>query len=889
MLNPSIGRVAATLKTIAGLLACGALAACGIPVFPIPIIKFAPPTEMLTDTAQTPLVLAALQQSQGGQRKAKMAMRSGRVLAVAPRMSDRELLASLPSAVLKQEFFSDYVAPFKFRQIRAGERHYYNFTITPEFERATSLYLNGQGEDAIEQIERILADLKNNPLLRWQASYLKVNVLVMMGRPDAAEREILRLEGLEIAAMGKNHTSRALRAEVKYWAGDIQGALQDAGQVVRAFGDWRYIAAYSTPPLDQVELARCVTAQARADIVLGLALIAKGRPREALPWLELANQTMNNVMYTSRHPINSLYFQPPEEIFWGRGMSLVALGTALLSIDADSKRAAETFGRAQEYFDALGFRAGNVVIETFKTHALLSTGSHARAARQARVGVEQAEKLGLIEYVWRLEAMRGRALVELGQFAEAESSLRRAQTVVNLMAGTMASDDAKARFGVGKEGITQDLIRIDLRNNDLPRLFEDMERGRAQAFIALLANRVVAQGRGGELMAQVRALDREIQQERQRKNALSIEGQVDALREQRLLEQRVVLVAQLRAQDPDLADVLAVSSVDLAAVQAALSERALMVYAVPPGADGVLNLLFVDKSAVTLRRLDIDGAGLKAMLDEFNRGLADSTPQPQRLALGKLRDGLALRTWPRAEAVYFVPSGHTHFVPWGALDVEFAVAVLPTGGWVTRAPLSLPGAARAAVVGDPEFGGLLVQLPGAREEARSVSQAYRSPALIGAAATEPALRQRIGAGVDVLHFATHALFDPVYPMQSSLIMSDGKRAVPLTAERLFAQPLSARLVILSACETGMGQVVSGDELLGLARSFYLGGASSVVSSLWPVDDDATRLFMETFHQKSRDGNYGRAWLEARNSVRAKGFAPAAYGAFVLGGSLGTNR
>lgn len=886
MSNPRPGPSGRIFKVAAGLLASAALAGCGIPVFPIPIIKFAPPTEMLTDKAEAPLALAALKQPQGGQRKATMALRSGRVRAVTPRMTDAELLASLPSAVLKHEFFSDYVAPVKFRQIRAGERHYYNFVITPEFERATSLYLNGQGEEAVEQIERILADEKNAILLRWQASYLKVNVLIMMGRPDAAERETAKLEGLEIAAMGKNHTTRALRAEVRYWAGDIQGALEDASQVVRAFGDWRYIAAYSTPPLDQVELARCVTAQARADIVLGLALIAKGHPREALPWLELANQTMNNVMYTSRHPINALYFQPPEEIFWGRGMSLVALGTALLSIDPDSKRATETFERAQEYFDALGFRAGNVVVETFKTHALLSTGSHARAAKQAKIGVELAQQLGLIEYVWRLEAMRGRALLELGQFAEAETSLRRAQAVVNLMAGTMASDDSKARFGVGKEGITQDLVRVDMRKNDLPRLFEDMERGRAQAFIALLANRVVAQGRGGELMTQVRALDREIRQERQRKNALSIEGKVDAQREQRLLEQRMALVAKLRGQDPDLADALAVSAVDLAAVQEALSPRSIMVYAVPPVGDEALHLLFIGKTEVSLRRLEIGAAELKALLDEFNAALSSAEPNPQRLALGKLRTGLALATWPQAEAVYFVPSGHAHFLPWGALDVEFAVAVLPTGGWVSRSPLSMAGTARAAVVGDPEFGGLLVQLPGAREEARAVSQAYRASALIGAAATEAALRQRIGTGVDVLHFATHALFDPVYPMQSSLIMSDGQRAVPLSAERLFAQPLSARLVILSACETGMGQVVGGDELLGLARSFYLGGASSVVSSLWQVDDDATRLFMETFHRQSRNGNYGRAWLEARNAVRAKGFAPAEYGAFVLGGSLG---
>lgn len=862
------------------------LPGCGIPVFPIPVINFAPSTEMLPDKAEEPLVQVALKPGQGGSRDRTMAMRSGRILAVSRPKTDTELLASLPSAELKSEFDSSYIPPFKFRQLKAGSRHYYNFTITSEFERATHLYLNGQGEEAIEQIERILADQTNTPTLLWQASYLKVNVLVMMGRPDAAERETARLERYEISAMGKNHTTRALRAEVKYWAGDIEGALEDAVQVVRAFGTWRYIAAYSTPPLDQVELARCVTAQARANIVLGLALMARGQIRAALPWLELANQTMNNVMFTSRHPINALYFQPPEEIFWGRGMSLVALGTALLADDPGSKRAEETFGRAKEYFEALGFRAGPVLIETFKAHALFAAGRHESAARQALTGIDLAEKLGLVEFIWRLDALRGRSLLAMGNVQEAEQSLRRAQAVVDLMAGTMAFDDAKVRFGVGKEGITHDLIKIDLQKRDLPRLFEDMERGRARSFVALLANRVVAEGRGGDLVTRIRALDREIQQERQRKNALSNESSVDAEREQKLLEERAGLVAKLREKDADLADAFSVAAVQLTLVQRSLPAESAMVYAVPTAGDEPLSLLIATRNTAELRRLSVNAPTFKSLLDDFSTALRDGDAKRQSAALDRLGFALGIANWPKARAVYFVPSGHTHFVPWGALETAFAVAVLPTGGWIARRPLSMPSGARAVIVGDPEFGGILPQLPGAREEAVSVSKLYAATALVGGAATEDTLRRRVGRGVDVLHFATHALFDPHYPLQSSLIMTDGKRAVPLSAERLFAQPIAARIVILSACETGMGQVVSGDELLGLARSFYLGGATSVVASLWPVDDKATRLFMETFHQRSQEGDHGRAWLAARDAVRAEGFPPAAYGAFVLGGSLG---
>lgn len=881
--RPTAGRSGLSLCLAAALF----LAGCGIPIFPIPIIKFAPPTEMLAEKPEVPLVQRALAPGQGSPRAVRVAMRSGKARAVARPKTDGELLASLPSAALKPEFDSSYVPPFQFRQLAAGSRHYYNFTITPEFERATSFYLNGQGEEAVVEIDRILADVKNNtPTLIWQASYLKVNVLVMMGRPDAAERETAQLEKYEIAAMGKNHTTRALRAEVRYWGGDIEGAIEDAAQVVRAFGDWRYQAAYSTPPLDQVELARCVTAQARADIVLGLALLAKGHRQAALPWLELANQTMNNVLFTSRHPINSLYFQPPEEIFWGRGMSLVALGTALLSLDPDSKRAETVFGQAGEFFDALGFRAGNVLIETFKAQALSWAGRHERAERQAGAGLALAEKLGLIDYVWRLEAMRGRELIALDRHAEAERALRHAQAVVDLMAGTMASDDAKVRFGIGKESITRDLIRIDLRKNDPKQLFEDMERGRARSFVALLANRVVAHGRGGDLAGRIRTLDREIRQERQRKNALSAADGGDIGREQRMLEQRAELVARLRGQDPDLADALSVSAVDLASVQAALPRDSAMVYSVPAEDGDPLWLLIVTQGGAELRRLAVGSPQFKALLDGFNATLSLNDGKRQRAALERIGAALDLARWPGVDAVHFVPSGHMHFIPWGGMDTRFAVSVLPTGGWVARTPQALPVAARAAIVGDPEFGGVLPQLPGARQEAGTLSKLYATPALTGNSATETALRQTVGKGVDVLHFATHALFDPHYPLQSSLILTDGKRATPLTAEQLFAQPLAARLVVLSACETGMGLVASGDDLLGLTRSFYLGGASSMISSLWPVDDDATNLFMETFHRRARTGDYGGAWLAARDAVREKGFPPSAYGAFVLGGSLG---
>ena len=139
----------------------------------------------------------------------------------------------------------------------------------------------------------------------------------------------------------------------------------------------------------------------------------------------------------------------------------------------------------------------------------------------------------------------------------------------------------------------------------------------------------------------------------------------------------------------------------------------------------------------------------------------------------------------------------------------------------------------------------------------------------------------------MLHLATHGIFDAARPLESAIYLSSAAGADPLTAAELFARPIPAKLVVLSACETGVAVAEAGDDFLGLARSFDLGGTLAVVNSLWPVNDEGTRLLMERFHGHARAGDYAGAWLAARDAVRAAGYPPAVYGAFVLGGSAGT--
>lgn len=113
---------------------------------------------------------------------------------------------------------------------------------------------------------------------------------------------------------------------------------------------------------------------------------------------------------------------------------------------------------------------------------------------------------------------------------------------------------------------------------------------------------------------------------------------------------------------------------------------------------------------------------------------------------------------------------------------------------------------------------------------------------LDAAADLPGLRQAAGAGA-ILHIATHGLFRPDNPFFSALKLADGW----IDVREIYRLPLTARLVVLSACESGAQQVQGGDEAIGLARGFLGAGAEQLVVSLWNVHDASAARLMHVFY------------------------------------------
>jgi CHAT domain-containing protein/Tfp pilus assembly protein PilF len=119
-------------------------------------------------------------------------------------------------------------------------------------------------------------------------------------------------------------------------------------------------------------------------------------------------------------------------------------------------------------------------------------------------------------------------------------------------------------------------------------------------------------------------------------------------------------------------------------------------------------------------------------------------------------------------------------------------------------------------------------------------------------ATEENLKRKNDlTNFNYLHFATHGLMDEESPDLSSLVLTSGNNSGEdgfLQAAEIFDLKLNADLVVLSACQTGLGKLIRGEGMVGLTRAFMYAGTPSVVVSLWSVSDISTSYLMTEFYK-----------------------------------------
>jgi len=284
-----------------------------------------------------------------------------------------------------------------------------------------------------------------------------------------------------------------------------------------------------------------------------------------------------------------------------------------------------------------------------------------------------------------------------------------------------------------------------------------------------------------------------------------------------------------------------------------------------------LQVWVIDAHHVQSHQLAITRSDLADRVGIVRTALARALPDAADLAdeLGAtLLQPLQL---PAGQRLIVVPHGPLHYLPFQALRLHgryliesHPVAVVPSSRVAAQLLAQQPTPHPSlAAFGNPRIADPF-DLPGAQAEVQQLAQLFGTQQVFtGAQATKTRFLQE-ATHAAVVHVAAHAVADQVDPLYSRILLANenGQRS-NLEAHEIMALPLhQAALVTLSACESGLGRIANGDEVLGFTRSFLQAGSASLIASLWPVQDQATQLLMTHLYRALAQGRDLQSAMQA---------------------------
>jgi len=179
-----------------------------------------------------------------------------------------------------------------------------------------------------------------------------------------------------------------------------------------------------------------------------------------------------------------------------------------------------------------------------------------------------------------------------------------------------------------------------------------------------------------------------------------------------------------------------------------------------------------------------------------------------------------------------------------------------------------------------------------KEEADAIGKYFDSEVIKGNEATEKVFLEKF-KNFDILHFAMHALVDNEESDNSKLVFTHENDSVNdsfLHSFELYNMNMNPRLAVLSACNSGLGELKGGEGVMSLARAFTYAGAESVVMSHWRVNDQSSRDIMESFYKylsqgENKDQALRLAKIEYLESAPANSQHPFHWNNFVVYGDV----
>ena len=665
-------------------------------------------------------------------------------------------------------------------------------------------------------------------------------------------------------------------------AGDLQGARDELSRAQRRADSTR------APPT-----ARAGIALARADLALELNTLAEAQrlyaraeglyrlgaepagEAEAQEGRALLLLERDDAVHAQALLETALRTQLGAGSLRAAALTRVTLGRAVLA-RGDTAGARSQLTRAAGDLD----KGGDPVAAAAALGEWAALEAHAGAPIAAdslyRVALERLGDRIAPEVAWQLHAGWAGVLHTQGASDAAARELRSALNELDRPSRTLVLPERRSAFLADKWDVYAQLALVERDRGRVGAAFEASERLRAREMLELLARgRITApldtaqdlvtreqdlRRRIGELTYDLDNADAADQTLR----GLEVPLNASTTRESllRAQESYADLLLETRERAPRHAalvapDVTTWQSVarrlppDGAFIEYLVSDSTTLAFVVTSDTIAVLDL--------GTRRREL------ARLVDFTRAVLTSRPDSLwRAPLRRLHAALiapleATGLLAGKSRLVLVPHVELQYLPFAALmDTagrflvqRYELALTPSASvWIALGdrPAGSLGAGLAAFAPQPAV------LPGSGQEVATIRRLAGADAqvLTGSAATESAFR-RLAATRRVLHLATYGALNKQNPLFSFVQLApDGAEDGRLEVHEVFGLHLAADLVVLSACQTGLGSgaladVPAGDDWVGLTRAFLHAGARHVVATLWPVDDWATAALMERFY------------------------------------------
>ena len=470
----------------------------------------------------------------------------------------------------------------------------------------------------------------------------------------------------------------------------------------------------------------------------------------------------------------------------------------------------------------------------------------------------------------------------LEQYQEATEALYTAIILFESLRDRDLSDEEKIAFFDLQNRPYRDLQHSLAAQGELEQALEIAERGRARAFVSLLAEKLRIRFFDAPSLAKIQQLARQ-------ENATLV--QYSVIGSDRLFVWIIQPTGTIDFREIDLGSL-----------------------------DGSLDDFIASiRENIGIRSRDLDGDIVARLTEEEQQR---QTAQ-QRQSLQKLHQLLIepiaeLLPADPEDPIVFIPHDSLFLVPFPALinaDGEYliqnhtiltapSIQVLDLTRQNRRPPKPNPNPEDFLIVGNPtmprvenrETGEIqtLKYLEGAEDEAVTIAELFNTQPLLWDNATETAVTERMTTA-EIIHLATHGLLDygretgPLdFPGAIALAPGHGEDGL-LTSAELLDMELQAQLVVLSACDTGRGRL-SSDGVIGLSRALIGAGVPNVMVSLWSVPDAPTADLMTEFYQQwQTTGNKAQALRSAMLTMMETHPDPFNWAAFTLIGEAHTGQ